>query len=137
MENYYRILQVSPNAAPGLIHDAYRSLSRRYRPDVNSSPVATNLLRQINEAYEVLKDPKRRHEYDLEFARQGMADSSDAFCDECRTLAKQMFSSSAPPCEWCDRYAVLCAPRPDQPEGDSAFHIWLCQQCLNDTFASL
>jgi DnaJ domain len=63
-ENYYKILQISPDAQPEEIQRAYRSLARKYHPDLNSSPTASKLMAVINEAYEVLSDPTKREEYD-------------------------------------------------------------------------
>ena len=57
-EDYYKVLQVSPDAKPEEIQRAYRSLARRYHPDLNSSPTASTLMAVINEAYEVLSEPK-------------------------------------------------------------------------------
>lgn len=64
MKDYYEILQVSPNAEPEVIASAYRRLARKYHPDAYAGPDATERMRELNEAYEVLSDPARRAEYD-------------------------------------------------------------------------
>lgn len=71
MKDYYAILQVSPRAEQVVIEAAYRRLARKYHPDVYSGPDAASRMREMNEAYEVLGDPRRRAEYDAErrFAR--------------------------------------------------------------------
>ena len=69
-ENYYRTLNISPDAKPEEIQRAYRSLARRYHPDLNSAPAASNLMAVINEAYEILSEPKRRAEYDRKHQKQ-------------------------------------------------------------------
>ncbi len=67
-KDYYKVLQVDPEADPEVIAAAYRRLSLKYHPDTNRSTDATRRMQEINEAYEVLKDPAKRARYDLERA---------------------------------------------------------------------
>ena len=60
----YAILQVHPKAETETIRAAYLSLSRRYHPDVNKSKEAVDRMKQINVAWEVLRDKGKRQEYD-------------------------------------------------------------------------
>ena len=66
--DYYAILGVLPAASRGEVRAAYRRLARRHHPDVNppdEDDVAANkFMRQLNDAYEVLNDPRRRAAYD-------------------------------------------------------------------------
>jgi len=62
--NLYEVLQVSPKASPEVVQAAYRTLARAYHPDVNTSPNAARMMRQLNAAYKVLSDPVRRARYD-------------------------------------------------------------------------
>jgi hypothetical protein len=66
--DYYKILGVSPTAGAGAIRSAHRALVKQYHPDLFSrdadKATATNKLQQINEAYAVLGNAKRRREYD-------------------------------------------------------------------------
>lgn len=68
LPDYYAILGVPPTASRGEIRTAYRLLARRHHPDVNppsEDDVAANeFMRQLNKAYEVLSDPRRRAAYD-------------------------------------------------------------------------
>jgi DnaJ-class molecular chaperone len=63
-KDYYKTLGVSKNASEKEIKSAYRRLARQYHPDVNKDPKATDRFKQINEAYEVVSDPKKRSKYD-------------------------------------------------------------------------
>ncbi|CAG2109106.1 unnamed protein product [Medioppia subpectinata] len=63
--NYYNILGVLRNASQLEIKKAFRRLALRYHPDKNGSKNASDLFRQIHEAYEVLSDDYKRHMYEL------------------------------------------------------------------------
>ena len=65
-ESFYALLQVDPAAEPEVIDAAYRRLSRKYHPDVNPSPEASDRMRAINQAYATLRNPSRRAIYDRE-----------------------------------------------------------------------
>ena len=62
--NYYKLLQVDPEAEPEVIEVVYRRLARKYHPDVNHDGAATARMQALNEAYRVLRDPRARAEYD-------------------------------------------------------------------------
>lgn len=64
--NFYEVLGVSNEAGDGEIKKAYRSLSLKYHPDRNPSEEAKSKILWINEAYEVLSDPGKRNQYDME-----------------------------------------------------------------------
>ena len=63
-KDYYQTLGVARTATEKDIKSAYRRLARQYHPDVNKDPKATERFKLINEAYEVLSDPKKRTKYD-------------------------------------------------------------------------
>lgn len=63
-KDYYEILGVSREAKPEDIRKAYRKLAKKYHPDVNKEAGAEEKYKEINEAYEVLKDPDKRQKYD-------------------------------------------------------------------------
>lgn len=64
MKNYYDILQVPPDADGHQIRQAYRQLSMQFHPDRHGgSRYFEEKFKQINEAYEVLRDPVRRWQY--------------------------------------------------------------------------
>ena len=63
-KDYYAILGVKRDAKPDEIRKAYRKLAKEFHPDVNKSAGAEEKYKEINEAYEVLKDPAKREKYD-------------------------------------------------------------------------
>lgn len=67
MKTYYDILEVSKTASPEVIKRAHNVLIKKYHPDLSDESEkkeAENKTREINEAYEVLKDPIKREKYD-------------------------------------------------------------------------
>jgi curved DNA-binding protein CbpA len=63
--DYYQVLGVDRNAAPQTIKEAYRRLAFQYHPDRNKgNPSALERMKEINEAYAVLSDPRKRRDYD-------------------------------------------------------------------------
>lgn len=60
---YYDILQVSPDASEEVIKAAYRSLVKKYHPDLGVMSDADKFIK-VEEAYEVLSDSQKRYEYD-------------------------------------------------------------------------
>ncbi len=65
-KDYYAILGVKRGASDKEIRQAYRRLARKYHPDVNAGDKAAEAkFKEINAAYEVLSDAKKRRKYDL------------------------------------------------------------------------
>lgn len=62
--DYYETLGVKRNATADEIQKAYRKLARKYHPDVNKEKGSEDKFKEINEAYEVLKDSEKRSQYD-------------------------------------------------------------------------
>jgi len=76
MADYYEILGVSKNASNQEIKTAYRKQALKWHPDRNKSSDATTKFKEINKAYEVLSDHKKKELYDQygssAFERGGM-----------------------------------------------------------------
>jgi curved DNA-binding protein len=63
-KDYYEALGVERNAGQEDIQRAYRKLARKYHPDLNKGPDAEQKFKEVNEAYQVLRDPAKRKAYD-------------------------------------------------------------------------
>ena len=68
--DYYAILQVSKDASQDEIKKQFRLLAKKWHPDKKQSNDAEEKMAEINIAYEVLSDHKRRKMYDQHFAKK-------------------------------------------------------------------
>jgi molecular chaperone DnaJ len=72
LKDHYKTLEISTQASPQEIKEAYRRMARRYHPDKNEDlHKATAYFQDIQEAYEVLSNPARRRTYDKELRHAG------------------------------------------------------------------
>ncbi|HHT9951836.1 TPA: DnaJ C-terminal domain-containing protein [Legionella pneumophila] len=78
-KDYYKIMGVSQDASEKDIKMAYRKLARKYHPDISKEPDAEERFKEMAEAYEVLKDPKKRSEYDQYLKYKEFNPQSDGF----------------------------------------------------------
>ena len=72
-KNYYEILQINQNASPEIIEKAYKTLAKKYHPDLqeeSNKKQAEEILKEINEAYEILSDPNKKNLYDQNLKNQ-------------------------------------------------------------------
>lgn len=80
--NYYKILGIEPDSDETQIKAAYKNLVKRWHPDLNNNSIESRqMMKDINEAYEVLSDEKMRIEYNRvvfgsAFAKQGSPKTS-------------------------------------------------------------
>ncbi|MBP3283958.1 MAG: J domain-containing protein [Clostridia bacterium] len=64
-KDYYGLLGIKKNASAEEIKKAYRALAKKYHPDANIGNLeAEEMIKEVNEAYEVLSDEKRKKKYD-------------------------------------------------------------------------
>jgi len=64
-KSLYETLNVSENASASEIKKAYRTLAKKYHPDMNKEPEAEEKFKEINAAYEVLGDEEKKSQYDM------------------------------------------------------------------------
>ena len=62
--DYYEVLGLQKGASQEEIKKAYRSLAKKYHPDVNKEPGAEEKFKEINEAYDTLSDEQKKARYD-------------------------------------------------------------------------
>jgi molecular chaperone DnaJ len=62
--DFYEVLGIPKTASKDQIKDAYRKLAMQYHPDRNKEPGAEEKFKEISEAYAVLSDDQKRHQYD-------------------------------------------------------------------------
>lgn len=90
--NPYKVLAVDPSADQEVIAAAYRALSKKFHPDVNKGPDAEAKMRELNRAYDILKDPAQRRQVDSDMARNS---GSGASRDRSRQQTYTSSSSSS------------------------------------------
>lgn len=76
--NYYEILGIDKNADQNQIKKAYRDLVKKHHPDRGGDP---EHFKKINEAYEILKDPHKREEYNNPYSQTDYQFKADNFED--------------------------------------------------------
>jgi hypothetical protein len=77
--NPYKVLAIDPSADTDVLAAVYRTLSKKYHPDINKSPGAEIRMREINRAYEMLKDPEQRRKVDAELAREAATKAASSY----------------------------------------------------------
>ena len=88
-KDYYRFLQVHMLAETEIIESAFRRLAKKYHPDINREKDAGLKMRLLNEAYEILRDPEKRREYDIELSL-GKSHSENTVHEDCAVPAKRV-----------------------------------------------
>jgi DnaJ-like protein len=115
--NYYDILGVPPTAVTEAIHAAYRSRIAEYHPDRNRSAHAHAYSALINEAWAVLGDSVRRHQYDAFMGFEGKQDrtwqQSSSGTSGTRPPPPDDDSPPPPPPPGSDNEPEASAPSPD------------------------
>ncbi len=69
MKDYYDILEINETASTEVIKAAYRALVKKYHPDnyeLENEDI-TERMAELNEAYAVLSDEKKRKDYDIQY----------------------------------------------------------------------
>ena len=75
-KDYYKVMGVARDASQDEIKRVYRRLARKYHPDVSKEANAEEKFKEVQEAYEVLKDPEKRAAYDQLGSQLALRDSN-------------------------------------------------------------
>lgn len=98
--DYWTILGLEPGADASTLKRAFRQQARRWHPDLNGSdPVAEERFKQVNEAYAVLSDPRRRQAWESGEEVGSMAPPPDPFASgfpSFETYLDRLFGREAP-----------------------------------------
>ena len=106
-KDYYAILGVQRTASADEIRKAYRSLARKYHPDVSTEGDAGDRFNEVQQAYEVLSDEEKRRAYD-QFGEAGVGAGAAGWPgyggggggnvdpDRFQDIFEQMFSGGGP-----------------------------------------
>ena len=62
--DYYEVLGLGKDASEADIKKAYRTMAKKYHPDMNKEAGAEEKFKEVNEAYAVLSDPDKKSRYD-------------------------------------------------------------------------
>src|SRR3569833_765868 len=119
--DYYQIMGVARTASADEIKKAYRRLARKLHPDVSKEKDAEKKFKEVQEAYEVLKDPEKRAAYD-----QLGSDYKQG----------QQFR---PPPDWGSGFEFRGGPRQGRARAGSAHteEVFEDAESFNDFFSSL
>ena len=101
MKTLYEILEVSETASKEIIEKAYKVLAKKYHPDLqteNDKLIAEEMMKKINEAYDVLSNDEKRKNYDNELAtkRQQEKETQTTAKKEQNTAYSQQKSNNVP-----------------------------------------
>ena len=82
MKDYYKILELEFGADILAVKKAYRRLALKYHPDKNKEPNAAQKFIEITEAYEVLRDPLKKSEYDRLYQAYFRTTAQDQYSEQ-------------------------------------------------------
>jgi curved DNA-binding protein CbpA len=92
MEDYYKILGITPSDNSTTLRAAYKRLAMQYHPDRNAGDrEAEEMFKLINEAYHVLSDPLKKSRYDLQMNPSIVADIVDTVFDPQHEINKRKY----------------------------------------------
>lgn len=93
-KNYYEILEVDRNASPEIIEKAYKTLAKKYHPDLqedNFKKDSEIKMQLINEAYETLSNPEKKKNYDISLSETTISeDDISSILEENKELHRKI-----------------------------------------------
>ncbi|MGD8239916.1 MAG: J domain-containing protein [Armatimonadota bacterium] len=118
--DYYEILQIHERAIPEVAERVYRVLARKYHPDVHPAEKkkwAEQMMTELNVAYSVISDARRRAEYDAQrrqaqWAGVSVSDVAEGAATKCFNHPKRPSTGF---CFWCGRPICDLCHSPNQP----------------------
>lgn len=92
----YELLEVSKNASKGTIDKAYQLMRKRYAELEKTDPTASEQLKFVTLAYEVISDPVQRDVYDNRIAQQNVPEGRSAATSLPNPTPSQIGNKSSP-----------------------------------------
>ena len=94
MKNYYEILEIDRSATQEEIKKAYRQKALQYHPDVSTDENSEEIIRNINEAFEVLSDKTKKNKYDEDILEQNISNFVKTNGDFYSSMSSFFYDSS-------------------------------------------
>jgi len=116
---YYEILGLDKNATIKDINRAFRLIIKKYHPDTNPDPNATEIAKKIIGAYEVLSDPSKRTAYD----------NSEAECPTCWTHEVRRSQGDTWRCTHCGSNFTTEKRETEKGEPTTEYEEYICPRC--------
>jgi HEAT repeat protein len=112
---YYNVLGVENDASSQEIKRAYRSLAKKYHPDVCADPDCPRKFREINEAYQLLIDPEKRTIYDTDYGAWSQFSENKNYSKSLDQIITNLINSLNNPYSLMRNYAVEVLVNIGQP----------------------
>lgn len=110
METLYDILEVSQKASKEVIDKAYKTLAKKYHPDLQSPEnrkQAEEMMKKINEAYEILSDETKRSNYDKELAQKENKSINNQPVDSYNNVEREDTTNYQKEADWKSQFSKL------------------------------
>ncbi|MCA9300345.1 MAG: DnaJ domain-containing protein [Phycisphaerales bacterium] len=118
-KDHYSVLGVGRDATEQEIRDAYRRLARKLHPDVNKAPDAQQQFTELQQAYDVLSDEKKRAQYDrFGHAEPGRHQQVNVNFDDLGSIFETMFGGGGRAGPGARAREPRHQPRPRASEAD-------------------
>ena len=95
-KNYYEILEVDKRASEEILDKAYKTLAKKYHPDLQNGMTIAGYeekMKLINEAYAVLSDRQRRAKYDEQLRSEEILEENIEIKQETNNIANNIYQN--------------------------------------------